>query len=321
MMEIRTLAEGELISAPGFYNIPIEVHHSQCCDGVSVTSGILRKMELATPADVFAFHAINPNRWVRPETTALRLGRAMADYVSGGMEEVSKRFQVCPEDAPRRPTAAQIKAFDEGRLTDANSKSVPFWRAMDADTRAQITTAEQKMIEDMGKVLAADPGAAAVMGGLAEITMAWFDEESGLWVLARPDTVSFDGASSDYKKVSLQGKPMTHWLLDRRIEQHGYHQQMALAAEGFEFLTGNAPTSIGLVFQSDTAPHHVVLREIDSEAISIGHFQNRRARLRFRECLDSGFWPGPGSDIGAFRMSDGFRKRILEEMQMEGTAP
>lgn len=320
-LEIRTLGPDEKITDPGFYQISLDRHHTQPCDGPSVTSGVLRKMELATPADVWAFSLLNPNRWVQEDKTALRLGRAMAAYVEGGMEEVAKHFLVLPEDKPRRPTAAQIASFDAGKPTDAAKISVPYWRGVDADPRDPITDAEQKMIEDMGNVLAADPGAAAVMGGMPEITMAWFCEESGLWVLSRPDTVNFDGSMSDYKKLSTQGKPMTHWLLDRRIEQHGYHQQMALAVEAFYNLTEQEATSVGLVFQSDAAPHHVVLREIDSEAISIGHFQNRRARMRFRECMDSNFWPGPGNDVGAFQMSDGFRKRILEEMQMAGVAP
>ena len=42
--EIRTLADGELIAEPGFYNISLDRHHAQPCNGPSVTSGILRKM-------------------------------------------------------------------------------------------------------------------------------------------------------------------------------------------------------------------------------------------------------------------------------------
>jgi hypothetical protein len=321
MTTIRTLAPGEKISAPGFYNIPLSVHHSQCCDGVSVTSGILRTMELQTPADVWAFHVLNPNRWEKKETDALRLGVAMACYVEGGKERVLQSFRIHPEDKPRRPTAAQIRAYDEGRFTEASQISVEYWRAVDAEPDDYLTLAELETICTMGAVLAADPAAAAVMGGIPEVTAAWFDEATQLWVLSRPDTVSFDGAASDFKKISTQGRPLTHWLLDRKIEQFGYHQQMALADEAFQMLTGERLTSVGLVFQTDTPPFHVVLREIDPEALAIGTFQNRRARARFRECLDSGFWPGPGDDVGAFQMSEGFRLRMLEQMQVAGVAP
>jgi hypothetical protein len=321
MTTIRTLAPGQPIREPGFYNIPLSVHHGQPCDGVSVTSGILRTMELQTPADVWAFHQLNPNRWERKETDALRLGVAMAAFVENGVEGVLRSFRIHPEDKPRRPTPAQIAAYDEGRATEAGTVSVEYWRAVDAEPDDYLTAAELETICTMGRVLAADPAAAAVMGGIPEVTAAWFDEATQLWVLSRPDTISFDGAASDFKKISTQGRPLTHWMLDRKIEQFGYHQQMALAAEAFEVLTGHALTSVGLVFQTDTPPHHVVLREIDPEALAIGTFQNRRARARFRECLDSGIWPGPGDDVGAYQMSEGFRTRMLTEMQMAGVAP
>ena len=50
MTEIRTLADDEQITEPGFYAISLDRHHSQPCDGPSVTSGVLRKMELAIVA-------------------------------------------------------------------------------------------------------------------------------------------------------------------------------------------------------------------------------------------------------------------------------
>lgn len=319
--EIRTLADDEKITEPGFYQISLDRHHSQPCDGPSVTSGILRKMELESPADVWAFHQLNPSRWVKPQTTALRLGRAMAAYVEGGMDAVAQQFVVLPADKPNKPTAAQITAYDEGRATEAGKRSVEFWRSVEADPRDPLTEAEQKMIEDMGKVIAKDPGACAAMGGIPEVTMAWRDERTGLWLLSRPDTVSFDGMISDYKKMSAQGGAFNHRLVDRRIEQHGYHQQMAFARDMMELLTGEAPEVVSIIAQSDAAPHHVIIREIDQEALAIGSFLNRRSITRFSECLASGHWPGPGDDIGAYQMSDGYRKWMLEQMQTAGVAP
>jgi len=319
--EIRTLADGELIQDPGFYNISLDRHHSQPCLGPSVTSGVLRKMELATPNDVWAFSKLNPDRWEQDDKTALRLGRAMAAYVEGGMDEVSKHFLLLPEDKPRKPTPAQIEAYNAGRITPANEASVTFWKKVDADPRDPISNADLKMIRDMGKVLAADPAASAVMGGIPEITMAWRDEQTGLWVLARPDTISFDGSCSDYKKINTQGNPFNYRLVDQRIEKHGYHQQMALASEGLERLGVGWPQSVGIVAQWDAQPHHVILREILEEDLRIGQFQNRRALDRFHECLTSNYWPGPGSDVGAYQMSDWMRKRMLEEMNVGYVAP
>lgn len=317
---IRTLAADEKITEPGFYQISLDRHHDQPCDGPSVTSGVLRKMELATPADVWAFSKLNPNRWPEQDKTALRLGRAMAAYVEGGMEAVAQHFMVLPADKPNKPTAQQVITYSEGRATDAGKRSVEFWEAVAQDTRDPLTEAEQKMIEDMGRVLAADPAAAAVMGGIPEVTMAVQDHETGLWLLARPDTVSFDGMMTDYKKVNTQGRPFSYRTMDDRITQHGYDMQMAFAAEVFEALTGNWPGIVGIVGQWDAPPHHVILREISEEDLRIGQFRNRRAIRRFKECLDSGHWPGPGDDVGAYMRPDWQHKMLMDQMQVEKAA-
>ena len=184
----------------------------------------------------------------------------------------------------------------------------------DADPRDLLTDSEQKMIEDMGKVLVQDPAACAIMGGLPEITMAWQDEQTGLWLLSRPDTVSFDGSVSDYKKMNTQGKPFTPGLVDRRITENGYDMQMAFACEGFEALTEEWPTIVGIVAQLDKAPHHVILREISEDDLRIGQFRNRRAITRFHECLTSGHWPGPGENVGAYHRPDWQREMLTAEM-------
>lgn len=336
--QIRDLASDEWITEPGFYRMPMDRHHGQpCCDPErlkdiakgdkprpgewAVTSSVLRTLEIRTPADHFAFAQFNPNRWPEKETPALRMGRAMAALIEGGPEELERHFRVLPADKPRKPTAAQVTAYKEGRGTEAGIRSVEFWAKVEADPRDIITEAEWALLCDMGKVLAADPLACAALGGEPEITMAWYDEDTDLWCLARPDQVSFSGMLSDYKKVNTQGRPFNAPLCDRRITDHGYHMQMAFGAEAFAQIVGEYPDTVGLVFQHDEPPHHVILRSIDEEVLRMGEFQNRRARLRFRECMDSGHWPGPGEDVGVYHMPDWRREQLLDDMQTAGEAP
>lgn len=329
--EIRTLAKDEKITEPGFYQISLDRHHDQPCDGPSVTSGILRKMELHTPADVWFDHKLNPHAWPKePPTAALRLGSAMAYYVEGhatggskpdvdyGRIEVKKHFNVHKADKPRKPTEAQIAAYDRGEGTEAGIKSVEYWRDVEARPSDWMTEDELDLICTMGRVLAANPLAANVMEGIPECTMAWRDEETGLWLLARPDTVSFDGTQSDYKKMSASGKPFNARLVDHRITDHAYDQQMAFGAEVFEKLTGEWPSASGIVAQSDKPPHHVILRGFDEEDMRLAQFRNRRQIQRFAECLESGHWPGPGEHVGNYHRPDRQREKLLEDMNTEG---
>jgi hypothetical protein len=126
---------------------------------------------------------------------------------------------------------------------------------------------------------------------------------------------------SDYKKAAPRSGAFNARFVDRRITEYAYDMQMGFADESFEVLTGNKPSAVGLVFQLDKPPHHVILREIDAEDLSIATFLNRRARRRFRECLDSGHWYGPNELIGSYHRPDWQREKLIEEMNTENQAP
>jgi hypothetical protein len=318
---IRTLAEGEKISEPGFYNIPLEVHHGQPCIGPSVTSGVLRAMEKHGPSKVWATHALNPNRFEPKRTDALRLGAAMAAFVEGGLAALEAQFQILPENKPNRPTKPQMQALKEGRASASAKASIAFWGEVDRDGRDIVTEQELELLAAMGLALSRDPAAAAVLGGLPEITMAAYDERTGLWFLSRPDNLKFDGTMSDYKKVNAGGRPFNKWFCDMRVEDHGYDMQMGFAAEVFEMITNIWSDQAGLVFQEDEPPHDVILLPIPEEDLRLGQFMNRRAATRFRECLDANHWPGPGEVIIPFKRDDKRRERLLEEMNIEGKSP
>ena len=319
--EIKTLKPGQLITEPGFYRIPLDVHHSQCCDGPSVTSGVLRKMEKHGPSKVWATHVLNPDRYEPKRTDALRLGSAMAAFVEGGLDALNAEYQTIPENAPPRPTKPQLQALKEGRESSKARASIAFWSEVDRDGREVITEKELELLAAMGLALSKAPAAAAVLGGEPEITMAAYDDRTKLWMLARPDNMKFDGTMSDYKKINAGGRPFNQWLCSQRTEDHEYTMQLGFAADVFERLTGIWSDQAGLVFQEDEPPHDVILMPVLEEDLRFGQFLNQRAMTRFRECLDAQHWPGPGEVITPFHRDEKRRERILEEMQIEGKAP
>lgn len=320
-MDLRTLAPGEKITQEGFYAIDIDRHHNQPCDGPSVTSGVLRAMELQTPADVWAFHKLNPNRYQRPDTDALRMGRAMAAFIEFGIAGLERIFLLLPEDRPNRPTLAQRRAYEAGTATPAAIRSVEFWEDVANDPRIVIKPDELDLIAAMADVLGNDPAAVAVMSGVPEITMAVKHERTGLWILSRPDTVSLDGMVSDYKRISPGGKPFSARMVDQNITGYAIDMQMALAADTFAALTGSRPNVVGIVAQSSYPPYSVILREIDAEDLAIASFRNERSITRFSECLASGNWPGPGETVGRYQRPDWQRDMLIEQMQIAGVAP
>tara|TARA_R110000782_G_scaffold124934_2_gene216526 strand:+ start:1030 stop:1998 length:969 start_codon:yes stop_codon:yes gene_type:complete len=319
--EIIDLPEGELITEPGFYRISLDRHHNQPCDGVSVTSGVLRKMNKHGPSKVWATHILNPNRHEPKRTDALRLGSAMAAFIEGGIDGLNAEYQTVAENAPNRPTKAQLQALKEGRASKTAIASIAFWEEVDRDGREVIKEHELELMAAMGLALSQDPAASAVLGGEPEITMTAYDERNKLWLLSRPDNMNFQGLMSDYKKVNTQGAPFDGYFCDRRIEDHGYYCQMAFAADVFERLTGVWSDQSGLIFQEDTAPYDCILRGLSEEDLRFGQFLNNQAARQFRECLDANHWPGPGEVVGMFHMREERRLALLEQMQTAGLAP
>jgi hypothetical protein len=320
-LPIRTLAEGEKISEPGLYQIPLEVHHGQPCVGKSVTSSVIRRAELYSLADVWAFSPWNPHRFPDKDSDAKSEGRGMAYLVEGGIDLLMEHFRVLPEDAPRRPTKPQIEAFEKkGVWSDAAKEGAEFWEKWDSDPRETLDSDQWTKLVFMGEVLSRNDAASAALGGLPEVSIAWQDAKTGLWILSRPDNVNFDGTVADYKKMSSQGKPFTHHLVDRRITEHGYDMQMALAAEGMEQVGLGWPSSAFIVAQLDSPPYHVIARPIEEDILRLAQWRNRRSLDAIARCLETGYWPGPGDDVGAYQMPDKLRER-LEAEKNATTAP
>lgn len=340
-IEVRTLEPGELITEPGAYQCSLEVHHSHPVpeDCIAVTSSTLRDMILRTPGYVWAFHPKNEHRFIKKDSDAKRLGRAMAYLVEGtasggtweaGLDMLLEHFRVLPEDAPPPPTKAQIAAYEKqvkekglagAQWSESALPRVQFWEEWNTDPRPVMKPGEFENIAMMGRILAFDPAArAAMLGGLPEITMAWQDPKTGVWCLSRPDVVNLDGTVVDYKRMSTQGRPFNRHIVDRRITEYAYDMQLAFGAEGMEALGIGWPTMAGIVAQQDDAPYHVILDEIGEEDLRLGQFRNRMALDQFAHCWERGDWPGPGRDPATYQRPD-WQIKELEEQRDTLTAP
>lgn len=318
---IHDLGPKEIITEPGFYRLSLDRHHNGPCDGPSVTSSVLRKLEVGSPLHVWAFHYLNPDRYDDADRGALRMGRAMHSWVEGGRQALERDFIVIPSDAPSKPTKAQLASE---KPSPTAIRSISFWEAvserLEATGRSLISQAEYETIAAMGEALAADPLASAVVGGEPEITMAWKDEETGLWCLSRLDNLTGDGLLSDYKKISTAYRPMTPALCRRRIEDGGYHQQLAFGAEGYFNITGNWPTDCALVFQEDKPPYAAITIAVGGDPLYWGMCANHRSLRLFRQCLDADHWPGPGENPEEFNFRD-FQTERMQQRQAEGDLP
>lgn len=256
------------ISAPGAYkDLPMSFYHGDCCIGPSVSSTVLRAVEQRSLRHGWLASHLNPDK-AESSKDHFRLGTALHS-IAFECELSKKHFA--------------ISEFDEFRTNEAKR-----WR--DAQINAGRTVLKKKdlkLVRDMCDALLEEP---AIQQGLfdekgeVETSVIHRDEETGLWLKARPDVVPINPILVDLKTTADASRRSVEYA----VFDHGYHQQLALAAEVIEKVVGTKIEECWLVMIEKEPPHTVVFAEIDVDLIAWGRVQNRGAMRRFAECLAKG---------------------------------
>lgn len=283
--------DGKQITEPGIYSgMPMSVYHSAgVCDGPSISSSLLRKVESTSMDEVWETVPWNPDREEQDDAQHYARGRARHTLFLGekGFKE---EFVIRPETYPK--DAVYPSEIGDATKWTMAAKWCKAWSAAQQMARkAVLPPGELADIYGAAKKLAADPAIqTGLLNGLIEHSIFWKDEKTGLWLKARPDVIPTDGSMlSDYKGTA-SAQPIE---VRRSISDFGYHQQLALGAEGIFQTTGVIITDYVLVFQKWTKPWSINIKPLTPTAIYRGHQQNRRAIDKLAQCIETGVWPGP----------------------------
>ena len=280
------------ITEPGIYaGIPMADYHRQLTSGPSTSSGGLRTIDAKSPAHYFAESYLNPD--AEPtDTVALRMGKAAHSLLLGD-EVFEDHFEVAPFKLGRNVNEnADGEPADEGDdvVWRAGQKK-DWWRGVERIGFIPLTQGELATLHAMREVLIREPLIQdGLLDGEAERSIVWRDEETGVWLKARPDVLPKAGWVVDYK-TTADAHPRA---AERDIWKRRYHMQLALVAEGMAALGFDVPREFALVFQEKTAPYAVTIQEVPAEAIWAGAKQNRAAIRTFAQCLSEGRWPAYG---------------------------
>lgn len=265
------------ITEPGIYDLSMEVYHSDCCEGPSISSTGLRTIHNECPLEYWAFSVLNPKRYIMDDKGAYSFGRAAHCLIVGG-EVFSERYVLRPRVIDEKPWQSNRTVCRE-------------WVANQLEAGLTIITPDDLYhIENMAKVLETHPMAETLLQGEVEKSLVWQDDETGVWLKARPDVIpTFDNVSNDYKTTTSICRP---YELNRDIARYGYFMQLALVEEGLRVLKGAENLNMVLTFQTKKEPYHIAPIEISPEYLSLGHDLNRRALRTFADCWAKQDWPG-----------------------------
>jgi hypothetical protein len=255
--ELNDLAETNELR--GLFWVPIDLYHA----GPGVSSTGLKEI-LKSPAHFKSLKAEE-----RLDTTALRFGRLV-------------HLRLLEPDVFTLTVAIEPKA--DGRTTAGKAIKAQF--ATDSIGKEIISEAEAEKLEAIAHAAKHNKLASNIFGkGLAELSVYWTDEETGVLCKARADLLH-TGVIFDLKTCySAQPKEF-----QKAIASYQYHLSAAFYLDGFQTVT--EVKHFSWIALEKEAPYCFGFYAADQELLNAGRAEYQRALARYAECEKSGEWPG-----------------------------
>lgn len=284
-MSIQDLSSSEPHGVfPGF---AIEAYHS----GPGVSNTMLSAMA-ECPRYCYAMH-IDPQRPQRPQREWMLTG-PLAHCAVLEPDAMAARYVVVPEDAPRRPTRAQLNA----KKPSPDSVAAMDWWAHfnDCADGREVVSAEQysSVQSQLAAVLAVPELVALLSAGEAERSAYWTDKDTGLLCRCRPDWTHPDDDSGvtilDLKTaadVSPDG-------FAKSIGRLGYHRQAAFYSQGYAKASGKRVNNFIFGAVSKVYPFIAQAYILTPEDMQQGAEEVAELLSLYKQCKQSNNWPAYG---------------------------
>jgi hypothetical protein len=302
-MKITRWNGGRIDRAGCYSGIPLNVYHSQCCVGPSVSSGNLRRVLECNGGSAAHFYSEwsgNPRPVPRKENREMILGRA-AHHLLLGEPNFRMYYAIRPErfDSWRTQASQDWRAEQEAQgLSVLTPEDILSIKGM-ADSLAVAQLAPSEDLQKPAMYVH------ELLVGQIEISFIWQDEFTGLWIKARPDAAPTSGDFGDLKTTAS----VQYYDLVRALSRGAHHQAAANVLQGAKVCTDIVMQSFALVYCERDPPYCVRPVFLKDDDIARGARQNRAALSIIARGLETGHWPGPGGNrvIERIDLSDWYR--------------
>lgn len=157
-----------------------------------------------------------------------------------------------------------------------------------AEGKTPLLAKDAAKVDDMAAELLRHRLAAQLLtSGRPEVSAFCEDPATGVLRRSRFDWVEDRGILVDYK-TTVCSEPNA---FVRSSIKYGYHSQHAWYLDIGTDLD-LSPTAFAFIAQEKEPPYLVTVIELPADLVEHGRARNRRALERFRDCTDSGHWPG-----------------------------
>jgi exodeoxyribonuclease VIII len=258
---------------PGIYSIAAERYHA--ADGVS--KSMLDVLAEKTPAHLVAYLSDGEE-----ETEAMRFGSILHRAILEP-DTFREGFYVRP---------------DEMKFTTKDGKA---WRDLHTD-RPILTTPELQQIEKMALAVNSHPFAKRLLAGAMREQSIFVEDNQGTLRKSRLDALTKGNVVPDLKSCESAALD----TFERSISRYRYHVQAAYYLDNCN-LAGIEKVSFFFICVEKSPPYAVRCLQLMPEVIEYGRILYQRDLQVYRNCLETGHWPG---------WSDGFEECGLPKFEM-----
>jgi exodeoxyribonuclease VIII len=153
-----------------------------------------------------------------------------------------------------------------------------------------IAPNDARRVNAMAEAVLAHPEARQILENVAGREVSVFADVDGVPVRARFDI--YDGTDAADLKTARDASPKG---FNTSVGRYGYAIQEAWYAMCHAAVTGNELESFRFLVVESTAPYLVGVYDLDFMWEQIGREQTKRALDLYRQCTETGAWPGYGT--------------------------
>lgn len=173
-------------------------------------------------------------------------------------------------------------------------KATKAWKEQQKEARAAgdvlLLPDEYAKVEAMADVLASHTLAMRLLSaGRPEVSAFAVHEPTGVMRRSRFDWLS-DGILTDYK-AAISSDPRDLAGRYGAVKKWGYDSQAAWYTDLARDL-GHPADAFAFIFQAKEPPYLVTVAYVPDDELDVARHRNRTALERFRDCTESGLWPG-----------------------------
>lgn len=249
---------------------------------------------------------LNPNAPEREETKAMADGSLMHCAVFEP-SEFSARYAVLPPDAPKKLTAAQLRAKNPSAET---VKAAVWWEEFNTVHRGKIYITNEKytQVHRIADSVRRHPAAGYLVGlpGRVEQVFTFTEPFTGAPCKIRPDFLPDPIPFIIDLKTTENASPAD---FARSVVSYRYFVQAPFYLDGYEYSGAGKMEGFMFIAVEKEPPYAVAVYDTPVSVLNVGREKYIENCQTYVNCLQSGVWPAYSDDILPLEMPGWFFKR------------